>query len=110
MTGPEVSGNITGVALAATVTDDHQPDPPNALTFAWSKQDGPGTAMFETPNATATNVSFSEPGIYLLRLTADDGNLPGIGEVSVFAKDTADAWLARYPSIGTLDDDFDQDG
>jgi hypothetical protein len=108
--GANVNGNVTGAALTATVSDDRQPDPPNATTLTWSQQGGPGTAMFESPNSSATNVTFTEPGIYVLRLTASDGSLSGFGEVSVFAKDTAEAWLARHPGIGSLDDDFDQDG
>ena len=107
---PNVNGNVTGAALAATVADDCQPDPPNAITLAWSQEGGPGTAMFESPNASATNVTFTEPGIYVLRLTASDGSFSGFGEASVFAKDTAEAWLARHPDIGGLDEDFDQDG
>jgi hypothetical protein len=58
----------------------------------------------------ASNVTFTLPGVYLLRLTANDSSLSSFGELSVFAKDTADAWLARHPGIGALDDDFDGDG
>ena len=105
-----VSGLVSGVNLTATTTDDSQPSPPLALTFSWSQTGGPGTATFATPDAAATAATFSLPGIYALRLTANDSLLSAFGDVSVFAKDTPAAWLARHPGIGTLDDDFDRDG
>ncbi len=108
--GADVSGNVTGIALAGSATDDRQPAPPNALTYAWSLQSGPGTATF-TPSGTATtNASFSVPGIYFVRLTVSDSILSHSDTAMVYAKDTPDAWLARHPGIGTLNDDFDGDG
>jgi hypothetical protein len=107
---PDAVGNLTGIALSATASDDRQPGFPGALTFAWTLSGGPGVATFTPPDALATTVSFSLPGIYLARITASDGSLSGFGEMSVFAKDTPAAWLARHPGIGTLDDDFDLDG
>ena len=109
-TTASVSGLLSGVNLTATVTDDSQPNPPRALTFAWSQNGGPGAATFTPPDALATTATFTLPGSYVLRLTANDSALSAIGDVTVFAKDTPTAWLARHPDIGTLDDDFDHDG
>ena len=108
--GIQVSGLVSGVNLNAIVTDDAQPNPPRSLTFSWSQNGGPGIATFAPTDAAATLATFSLPGIYVLRLTASDSALSAFGDVSVFAKDTPAAWLARHPAIGTLDDDFDHDG
>ena len=105
-----VSGLVSGVNLNGIVTDDAQPSPPGALTFSWSQNGGPGIATFAPADAAATLATFSLPGIYVLRLTANDSALSAFGDVSVFAKDTPTAWLARHPGIGTFDDDFDHDG
>ncbi len=109
-TGASVSGLVSGVNLTAAVTDDSQPNPPRALTFAWSQNGGPGGVTFTPPDAVATTATFTLPGSYVLRLTANDSALSAIGDMTVFAKDTPTAWLARHPGIGTLEDDFDHDG
>ncbi len=38
-------------------------------TFEWSQLSGPGVASFVNPHALDTQVSFSAPGVYALRLT-----------------------------------------
>ena len=43
------------------------------LAVNWTKVDGPGSVIFGDPNATNTTASFSEGGVYQLRLTVDDG-------------------------------------
>src|SRR5690606_21085336 len=47
------------------------PGPPPALT--WSKESGPGTVKFANPSAAVTSATFSAPGPYVLKLTADNG-------------------------------------
>jgi hypothetical protein len=69
--------------LDGTVTDDGLPDPPGAVTTAWSRQSGPGTVMFADPNAVDTTASFSVDGTYVLRLTADDGELTAYDELTI---------------------------
>lgn len=108
--GPSASGDLTGIALTATKADDRQPNFPGMLTYAWSLSGGPGNAIFTPGNELLTTASFTLPGIYIARLTANDGSLSGFADITVFAKDTPPAWLARHPGIGTLDDDFDLDG
>jgi hypothetical protein len=41
----------------------------------WAKVSGPGTVTFANPNAVDTQAGFSAPGVYLLSLTASDGQL-----------------------------------
>jgi hypothetical protein len=61
------------VSLGGSVSDDGLPIPPGLLTFGWLKMSGPGTVSFANPNSLSTTASFSEAGVYGLRLTANDG-------------------------------------
>jgi len=70
------------IAIAGTVSDDGQPTPPGTVTTLWSSVSGPGTVTFGDASAVATTALFSGSGTYVLRLTADDG------QVSVFAEST----------------------
>jgi RHS repeat-associated protein len=70
------------VTLSGTATDDGLPtDDP--LSLSWSKQDGPGSVTFGSPNSAQTTASFSAAGVYTLRLTAGDSELTGHDEVRV---------------------------
>jgi hypothetical protein len=68
------------VSLDGTVVDDGLPGP---LTTTWSQISGPGTVFFVDTNAVDTTASFSEAGTYVLRLTADDGELTDSDEVTI---------------------------
>ncbi len=57
---------VTGFAC-----DDVSPLSRN-LAMAWSKVSGPGGVTFATPNAEATDLTITAPGVYVLRLTASD--------------------------------------
>ena len=107
--GTDVDGNVTGVTLAGTASDDRLPAPPS-ITYAWSQVSGPGATNFAAPSSATTSASFTLPGTYVLRLAVNDSALSHTDDVSVFARDTPAAWLARNPGIGTLDNDFDGDG
>ena len=69
--------------LAGTVTDDGLPNPPGAVTIIWTKVSGPGTVTFGTPSAATTTATFSALGTYVLRLTANDGELSAYDDVTV---------------------------
>ena len=49
--------------------------PPTGPTprVAWSKESGPGTVQFADPDALVTTATFSTPGAYVVKLTADNG-------------------------------------
>ncbi len=65
---------LPGVALLdGTVLDDVHPNSPGVVTTTWSVIDGAGVVTFTNAAAVDTAVSISAPGIYTLRLTADDG-------------------------------------
>ena len=71
------------VSLDGTVSDDGLPDPPAAVSLVWTQESGPGTATFGDDEAEDTTATFSEAGTYVLRLTADDGDLTAYGEVTI---------------------------
>ncbi|MGE3507816.1 MAG: PA14 domain-containing protein, partial [Vicinamibacterales bacterium] len=79
------------LTLSATVSDDGLPNPPGALSLVWSRVSGPGTATFSPNSTAATTVSFSAPGIYVLRLTVYDG--------AAFSTD--DVRVDVYPAPGS---------
>ena len=68
--------------LAGIVTDDGLPIP-SAVTISWVKSSGPGTVTFANANSQSTMATFSEYGTYVLRVTANDGELSTSDEVLV---------------------------
>ena len=71
----------TSAALVGTVFDDGLP---NAIVTAeWLVDSGPGGVTFADPFAVQTSASFSDLGVYVLRLTLDDGELTGSDTVTV---------------------------
>ena len=70
-------------SLAGSATDDGLPNPPAALTYAWTKVSGPGTVTFANATSAATSATFSVIGSYVLRLTASDSALTGSAEVTI---------------------------
>ena len=90
--GPEVdAGSSISVTLPApaslngTVNDDAKPAPPGETTVLWTKVSGPGTATFGDATLENSNVTFSAPGIYVLRLTADDGEVKTFDNMTITA-------------------------
>ncbi len=73
----------TGITLTGTITDDGLPNPPALVTTTWSKISGPGTVTFTDANALQTKVSFSEIGVYILRLTATDSIATANDDVTI---------------------------
>jgi len=68
------------------------------LKVAWSKVDGPGQVTFSDTRTGATTVAFSQPGIYVLALTATCEG--GVGtdcvSVNVLPADGSDPGLIGY--------------
>jgi len=73
----------SSVLLNGTATDDGVPANPGTLSVSWTRISGPGNASFANPGAPSTSVAFSTAGSYLLRLTADDGDLSASDDVVV---------------------------
>jgi len=70
-------------SLDGAVADEGLPDPPNTVTTTWTQISGPGTATFDDASLVNTGVQFSTPGTYVLRLTADDGDLTAFDDVTI---------------------------
>ena len=73
------NGTNAGLILNATIIDDSTND-----VLTWTKVSGPDSYVFGDPTTNNTTVTFTNPGVYLLRLTADDGQLQGHADIMVF--------------------------
>jgi len=71
------------LVLGAMVTDDGRPDPPAAVTTVWGNVSGPAPVLFADASSPGTMGRFSANGIYLLRVSADDGQLSATDEITV---------------------------
>ena len=67
--------------LAGSASDDGLPS--NTLTVSWSQVSGPGTSTFVDASNATTSVSFSTDGTYVLRLTANDGDLASTDDMTI---------------------------
>jgi hypothetical protein len=82
--GPDQAIALSSSAsLDGTVGDEGLPNPPGAVTTTWSKLSGPGNVSFGNPNAVDTTASFNTLGVYVLRLTAFDGQLSASDDVTI---------------------------
>jgi fibronectin type 3 domain-containing protein len=81
----------------------------NVLTTAWSLVSGPAPVTFSDPADAGTTVVFTEPGVYVLRLTASDGLYTTVDEVTITVDtDTnnsgiPDSWEADNVAPGDTD-------
>ncbi len=73
-------GPTVTLLVRASVTDDGGADSP---TNTWSMVSGPCPVSFGNTNTPTTTVTFTNAGFYLLRLTADDGQLQSFRDVPV---------------------------
>jgi len=69
--------------LSGVVSDDGNPDPPGELTTQWSQVSGPAAVVFGDPAAVSTSATFPLHGVYVLRLTADDGEKQSSSDVTI---------------------------
>jgi RHS repeat-associated protein len=75
--------NATSTAnLAGQVTDDGLPEG-IPLMVSWTKVSGPGSVFFGAAASAVTPVSFDQPGVYVLRLTADDSQYSVSSNVTI---------------------------
>ena len=64
-------GLTLGATLDGMVAHDGQPTP-GSISSAWSVVSGPGVVSFANATAADTKATFSQPGTYVLRLSATD--------------------------------------
>jgi hypothetical protein len=67
--------------LDGSVSDDGLPS--GRLSVQWSKVSGPDSVTFGDASVVDTAATFLEAGTYLLRLTADDGDLTTSDDVTI---------------------------
>ena len=95
---PDAPGNVAPVVAAGTdqtitlpvvanlngtASDDGLPNPPGALTLNWTVFAGPAPVIFGNPAAAVTTATFTQAGLYTLRLTANDGALSASSDTHV---------------------------
>ncbi len=81
--GPDQEVTLPNSAsLAGTVVDDGLPLN-STVTTLWTVVSGPGPVTFENPQSAATTASFTVPGPYVLRLTANDGEFAASDQLTV---------------------------
>ena len=71
----------TSLVLDGSASDDGFPS--GGLTTSWSVESGPGAVAFDDPSILAPVATFSTPGVYVLALSASDGELATSDQVQV---------------------------
>jgi hypothetical protein len=71
------------VSLHGIAIDDGLPLSPGSLTISWTQISGPAPVAFASSNQPETMATFPKIGNYVLRLTADDGELSNSNEITV---------------------------
>ncbi len=56
---------------------------PNLANFSWTTVSGPGIAEIESPNSVTTNISVSQPGIYVFSVEKDVDNCVAFTTIEV---------------------------
>ncbi|HEV8431561.1 MAG TPA: RHS repeat-associated core domain-containing protein [Pyrinomonadaceae bacterium] len=81
--GPDQTIELPDPAfLKGIITDDGMPHG-SVVTSTWSVVNGPGPVVFGNPNAAVTTASFTNPGVYTLKLTATDTEFTVSDEMQV---------------------------
>ncbi len=80
--GSDIRTNRRRVSLAGHVSDDGLPAG-RPLSVVWELLEGPGSVTFSDAHAATTPATFHQPGDYILRLVADDGQLRTSARVTV---------------------------
>jgi hypothetical protein len=95
-------------ALSGTIVDDGLPGPPAALTTLWSMASGPAPVAFDDPAVIDTTATFATAGTYVLRLTADDGELTAYNDLTVTVHAAGDQ-LTVEVRVSVAQDDAEED-
>ncbi|MBL7154280.1 MAG: glycoside hydrolase family 28 protein [Phycisphaerae bacterium] len=86
--GPDQAVDPNGdrsALLKGSVADD---GPTTKLKYQWSVEKGDsGSVKFDNPQVVRTKAVFSKPGAYVLKLTADDGELKGSHTLTIEVMD-----------------------
>ncbi len=94
--------------LTAEVTDYDSGE--EDMIYGWSLKSGPSGPVFDPADALTTNVTFTQPGQYVLRFTATDENSnSATGDVNIWVRSASDNILLAHWSFneGSGTDIFD---
>jgi len=88
---------------------------PASVTFQWQSIDGPAPVFFSKPGSPDTEASFTQGGLYTLRLAASAFDFHQTQEIVVTVYDSYSTWILRpfgseIPGITGKNDDADSDG
>ena len=108
--GPDLTVTMPAAAtLSGSVSDDGLPNPPGTVIAFWLKLTGPGSVTFASSSSASTTATFSAPGSYTLRLTADDSALSASDEVTVTVSGGSTV-LTLDRAVSTGNDDVEERG
>lgn len=80
--GNDATITTSSTTLTGTASDDGLPAG-SSISVAWSKVSGPGNVAFANAASLSTTATFSAFGVYVLRLTASDGELANSDTVTI---------------------------
>jgi hypothetical protein len=96
MTNRESSTNAAAVNLDGAASDADG----DALTAAWTVVSGPASVVFTNASAEDTTATFAATGTYVLRLTANDGELSSSDDLTVTVNgETLPPTVNEAPSV-----------
>ncbi len=103
--GPDATV-ITDSALTLNgfVSDDGLPALPGATQVLWTQVSGPGTVTFTDAASAQTSATFSDPGTYVVRLTADDSEFTRFDETTITAIAPGGPFTLDIPVAASSDD------
>jgi RHS repeat-associated protein len=81
----EVGAAGVSAPLNGTATDDGLPTG-STLSVSWTVVSGPGPVSFSNSQSATTTATFNQPGTYVLRLTATDGQLTSSSDTTVIVQ------------------------
>jgi hypothetical protein len=90
----------TAFTLAGSASDDARPVSPGTTTVTWSKVSGPGAVTFGNAASANTTATADQAGTYVLRLTADDGEVKTCDDVTVTIATPFASWASGYSLTG----------
>ena len=91
--------------LDGQAADDGLPNPPARLTTQWTLVSGPSAVTFNSQTSPQTDVYFHQTGLYVLRLTATDGNESRFDDVmATVVERPANSYLSFYTDYSSTCD------
>jgi len=102
-TKPTVSAGTMGTLTTSTpkIPTNATASDANGITCSWTKASGPGTIMFDPPNALKTTISADTDGSYSAQLTVTDGAGNTNFSLLTFSRDATPPIAPVFNSITT---------